>query len=199
MRPPDPESLATVYHNLAGIEHAIGAYAAAETLARQGLRLRMADPRPAVRPVAADLIALAAILDGLRRWDEAEALYLSGLRLLHRLPRRLSAEEAVAWGGLGALAVQRGHPTEAIPLLRRAVRLKSQALGNTHPDLGLALHNLAAAYYRTGRKAVAHATLIRALSILEPRLGTRHTWTAACRELCARTMSGSATALRSPE
>jgi len=181
----DHEALATVYHNLAGIEHATGAYAAADTLAREGLAIRLADPRPSARLVAADEIALAAILDGLGRFDEAEALYLAGLGLLRRLSRRLPAEEGVAWGGLGALAVRQGRATEAIPLLERAVRLKRQTLGTAHPDVGLALHNLATAYHRAGREASARTTGAGALAILERRLGSRHPWTMACRDLLA--------------
>jgi tetratricopeptide (TPR) repeat protein len=37
---PDPDALATVYHNLGGIEHARGNHAAAEGFARRGLALR---------------------------------------------------------------------------------------------------------------------------------------------------------------
>ena len=183
LSPSDTESLATVYHNLAGVEHATGRYAAGEVLARKGLAIRLAGPRPSARMLAADLIALAAILEGRNRWDEAEALYLRGLHLLERLSLRQPAEEAVAWGGLGILALRRGRPGEALQLLARAVRLKRRALGPTHPDLGLALHNLAAAYRMVGREAAARAARDRAVAILEARLGMKHPWTRASRNL----------------
>ncbi len=53
---PDPSSddIATLYHNLGGIEHAAGDHAAGEPLARQGLAIRTSGPGSDPRLVAAD-------------------------------------------------------------------------------------------------------------------------------------------------
>ena len=134
---PHGDAVATLYHNLAGIAHARGDYAAAEPLARRGLdiRRRADDHRPG--DVAADEIALAAILDGLGRYDESERLYLGALRVFERARRRHAPEIAVALNNLGALHARRGDLDRAADLLDRAVALKRRTLGPDHPDVAV--------------------------------------------------------------
>jgi hypothetical protein len=71
--------LGPLFHNLGGLAHARRDFAAAEPLARRGLelseRLRGADHPITVR----DRVAYAAILDGLGRSDEAEAMFRDGI------------------------------------------------------------------------------------------------------------------------
>src|SRR5439155_25419661 len=65
-------SLASLLHNVGGLEHARGEYAKGEAPARRSVELReraLGADHPAV---AADVAALAAIVDGLGRHDEAE-------------------------------------------------------------------------------------------------------------------------------
>jgi tetratricopeptide (TPR) repeat protein len=144
----DPDDLATLYHNLAGVEHARGAFAVGEAIARRGLAIRLAGPRPGALGVAADLIALAGLVDGQERWEEAETLYLTGLALLASLHKEPTLEVAVGLSGLGSQYVLRGRWEEALRLLQRAAWLKRRVLGPAHPDLALTVHNLAVACER---------------------------------------------------
>src|SRR5438093_125331 len=68
----DDVALASVYHNLGGLEHARGNYEAAEPLARRSVELRELALGAKHPDVAADRAALAAIVDALGRDEEAE-------------------------------------------------------------------------------------------------------------------------------
>src|ERR1041385_7887057 len=76
---PDHPDLATLYHNLGGVEHAAGNHAAGEPFARKSVEIRSKAPGPNHADVAADMAALAALLEGQRKWDEAEQLYRRSL------------------------------------------------------------------------------------------------------------------------
>jgi hypothetical protein len=70
----DSVETATLYHNLGGLEHARGRYSLGEPHARRGLAIREKLLGPDHQAVAADAAALAAILDGQGKRDEAEVL-----------------------------------------------------------------------------------------------------------------------------
>ncbi|HEY6826827.1 MAG TPA: tetratricopeptide repeat protein, partial [Gemmatimonadaceae bacterium] len=171
--------IATLYHNLGGIEHARRDFAAAEPFARRGLALRrvLGDDEA----IAADSVALAAILDGQQKFDEAEALYREALVVLEGSPDRNAAEIAVALNNLGAQYVARGRTSEALTLLTRSRRLKCIYLGEDHPDVAVTLNNLAEARRRAGEFAEAQPLYRRAIEIFEDSLGAEHPKTAACR------------------
>jgi tetratricopeptide (TPR) repeat protein len=61
---PDDSAVATLYHNLGGLEHACGRHAEGEPLARRSVEIRQKALGPDSVEVAADLAALAALLDG---------------------------------------------------------------------------------------------------------------------------------------
>ncbi|HEU4828806.1 MAG TPA: tetratricopeptide repeat protein [Gemmatimonadales bacterium] len=147
MVPADTDALATIHHNLGGIDHAVGAFASGELTARKGIALRLSQ---AVHPriLAADLIALAALVDGQNRFDEGERLYLAGLTLLRLEPKPDRVEIAVALNGLGVQYARRGRHRAAIRLLRRSARIKREEMGPTHPSLALTIRNLALAGQR---------------------------------------------------
>ncbi len=88
--------MATLYHNLGKLEHARGRYARGEPLARRSLTIHRKALGPDHPHVADDAAALAAILNGLGRHDEAETLYRWALPIFERqstvggpLPRNL--------------------------------------------------------------------------------------------------------------
>jgi tetratricopeptide (TPR) repeat protein len=170
---PDWEALATLWHNLAGIEHARGDYAAAEALARRGLAIR-ADPWAAdPQALASDLAALAAILDGTGACEEAEALHLEALEKLARVPAA-GADIALAIGNVGAHFARRGYYGAAVDLLRCATALQRETLGPDSPDVGITLNNLGVARARQGHFASAAAAYVEAIAILERSLGDGH-------------------------
>ena len=172
---------ATLYHNLAGIEHARRNYAAGEPLARKGLEMRRWIGRDDDAALAADLVALAAILDGQRKFDEAESLYLDALRILEASPNANAAEIGVALNDLGAQYVERGRFDRAEELLVRASDLKARRLGARHPDVAVSLNNLATLHERRGDTDRASALFGEALQIVESALGPNHPKTVDCR------------------
>ena len=177
---PDGHGVATLYHNLGGIEHARRDFPAAESLARRGLALRrnLGDDDEAL---ATDLVALAAILDGQRRYDEAEAMYVEALAILERDPKPNAGDVAVALNNLGAQYLERGRMAEALELLVRAERLKRELLGDQHPDLAVTLNNLAEARKRRGELGTAESLYGEAIELLDGALGVDHPKAVACR------------------
>ena len=178
--------IATLLHNLGGIEHARGDFRAAEPFARRGLAIRKltGDDDDAL---AADIVALAAILDGRDEFDEAEMLYLEALEMLERAPEANALEIAVALNDLGAQYARRGRTDEAHELLSRALSLKTRTLGSRHPDVAVTINNLAAVREREGDRAAAEALYREAAEIFELALGASHPKTMTCRANLART------------
>ena len=60
--------------------------------------------------------------------------------------------------------------------------MKEKLLGESHPDVGLALVNLGVIQEALGHASEAGSSLRRALAILEASLGASHPATAACRD-----------------
>lgn len=177
----DPDDVATLYHNLGGIEHARGDYAAAEVLARRGLVLRTSLGRADDCLLAADQVALAAILDGLARHDEAERLYLEAVAIFERSPGDHAADMAVALSDLGAQDAERGRFQQATERITRALELKRRTLGRRHPDTAVTLNNLAVVARRAGALERAAALSAEALGIFEETLPGDHPRLAVCR------------------
>ena len=75
---------ATLFHNLGGLDHARGLFAAGEPYARRAVEIRERLLSPDHTETAAHLAALAALLDGQGRYDEAERLYLRALSIFER-------------------------------------------------------------------------------------------------------------------
>ncbi|WP_437841990.1 tetratricopeptide repeat protein [Sorangium sp. So ce1153] len=67
-----------------------------------------------------------------------------------------------------------GRYDEALPLARRALELREQALGPEHPDVATSLDSLAALLWAKGDYAAAEPLYRRALAILEKALGPEH-------------------------
>ena len=139
--PGDRDAAAAIHHNLGGLDHARGDYPQGEAAARRGLALRLSGPADAAR-VGADLIALAALVQGQRRFDESERLYLAGLTLLRQVPSPDKFDIAVGLGGLGVQYAECGHYKAAVRLLERSAALKAAVLAPDHPSVLLAKANL---------------------------------------------------------
>ena len=182
---PNRAAVATLYHNLAGVEHGLGSFASAVVLARRGIAIQLARPDADRREVAADLIALAAILDA-QHDAAAERCFLRGLRLLHPCRTGDGREIALGLGGLGALHVAGGRYRRGMRLLQRSITRAQAAAGGADPALAVTLNNFALACERLGRPKLAQSALDRALGILEPVLGPDHPSTVACRANATR-------------
>ncbi len=73
---------------------------------------------------------------------------------------------------------QAGKLAEAIPLARRALELREQALGPTHPDVATSLSGLAGLLLFTADYAEGKRLYERALTIYEQALGPTHPYVA---------------------
>ena len=177
----DPDDIVILHHNLGGIEHARGDYAAGEVFARRGLAIRTSFDNGDPFLIAADKVALAAILDGLTRYPEAERLYVEAVAVFERTPGEHDVELGVALNDLGAQYARRGRLGQAKALLTRAVDLKRRALGPRHPDTAVTLNNLAITCKRAGELSRAATLAAEALEILDEALPADHPRLAVCR------------------
>jgi len=174
LRPIDPLVLATLYHNIGGLEHARGRFHRALPFARAAVRLRIARLGPLHPDVAADQAALAAILEGLGRTADAEALYREAIEILEGLPGSRRIDLAAALNNLATACASAGRLLEAKRHAERALAIKEELLGRAHPDVAVTLANLAIIFWRLGHPLDAELASAHAIAILQATLGDTH-------------------------
>jgi tetratricopeptide (TPR) repeat protein len=167
-------SVATIYHNLGGAEHARRNFAAAEPYARRSVELRRALLGPDDPAVAEDEAAWAPILHALGRDDEAEQLLRRALPRLEQAYGAGHPEVAGAWNNLASVLQATGDLAGAEAAYRRALELKVRALGAGHPAVAITLNNLGVNARRRGQPDEAREHYRRALEILEPSVEPDH-------------------------
>ncbi|MGI8633465.1 MAG: tetratricopeptide repeat protein [Solirubrobacterales bacterium] len=177
---------ASIYHNLGGLAHAAGDYAAAEAPAQRAVEIREATLGADHVHSAADRSALGSILDALGRTEEAEPLFRQALAAFERHYGADHYEVAVVLNNLGAIERRRGNLDEAESLYRRALAIKERLLGEDSPETGFTLNNLALVCRATGRPGEADALYRRALHTFEQGLEPTHPATAKARANLAR-------------
>jgi hypothetical protein len=77
----DPHLVAAVLHNLAGLAHVEGRFAAAEAPARAALALHERLDGPGSSTAAADTAVLGAVLPGMGRFEESEAALVRAMTI----------------------------------------------------------------------------------------------------------------------
>lgn len=177
-----PLGLATIFYNLAGLDHARGRYSEAEPLCRQALAIQETvlgadDPKLSVTQAT-----LAAILDGQGRYDEAESLYQAAMSTHISIYGPEHPEVALILNNLGAIAEARGHIAEAEMLYSRSLGMREKFLGPDHPQVATSLNNLAMLYKAAGKPSAALPFFERAIEILTRTCGSAHPNTVVCRE-----------------
>lgn len=170
----DTDALATLFHNMGGIEHARGRYAVGEPHARRSVELREAALGADHVTVAADVAALAALVEGQGRLEEAAALYERALRVFRRKLGRENTEVALNLSSLAALRQEQGRVLEAERLYAEAVPLQERLYGRGHPEVALTLHNLAHLERERGNGAKARGLYARAWKSFHRVLGPKH-------------------------
>lgn len=175
-------TLATLFHNLGGLEHARGEYARGEAPARRSVELRERALGPDHPAVAADLGALAAIVDALGRHAEAEAMYRRALEIFERVYGPAHYEIAITLNNLAGVHHAAGRHDEAEALYRRALAIKEGLLGGEHPDVAMTQNNLALLLGALGRRDEAAQLYERALRTFAGRLERGHPKIRACLE-----------------
>ncbi len=178
----DHTSVASIHHNLGGLEHARGRHAKGEPYARRSVELRERALGPEHPDVAEDVAALAALVEGCGRLDEAEALYRRALAIFRRAYGARSYDVAVNYHNLGGLAWKRGDLASAKKLLGRSLVLKEERLGADHVEVAYTLNNLGVVYASAGEDAEARRAYRRALAIYGRALAHSHPQARACRE-----------------
>ncbi|MFO0619179.1 MAG: tetratricopeptide repeat protein [Polyangiaceae bacterium] len=126
--------LASLLHNLGGLEHARERHREGVPWARAALRLRRALRGPDHADVAADEVALSGLLLGLGRHREAERLLEHALAVFRRVYGDDHPEVASALHNLGSSLHARGRFDEAELAYRRALSIERARLGSTHPE-----------------------------------------------------------------
>jgi tetratricopeptide (TPR) repeat protein len=170
----DRAALATLYHNLGGIQHARGRHAAGEPHARRSVELRRQVLGPDHPTVAADVAALAALVEGCGRLAEAARLYERALAVFRRRLGPASAEVGINLGNLASLRQRQGRLAEAERLYLRAVAILERVYGRAHPEVALTVNNLACLVRDGGDLRRAEALYDRAARLFERSVGPRH-------------------------
>jgi tetratricopeptide (TPR) repeat protein len=166
--------VAGVYHNIGGILHARGDFAAAEQPAREAWRIsRCHFGDDDVRTIA-DAVAYAAVLDGLERYALSEGIYRRGLAVFERTYGVRHPETAAVLHNLAAVVAARGDPENAIALYRRALAVKAECALADSGEIALTCNNLGKLLMETGRTEEAVVLLRRAVTELQDRLTDGH-------------------------
>ena len=114
------------------LEEGVSALAIAEKL-----------PQPDIRLVLV-LNSLASLEMDTGNWLSSENHYKQGVRILDRLPKDQFIEGRAAIGNnLGILYLKMNRPDRAEPLLREAISIRTQLLGEDNPDTIRSRMNLA--------------------------------------------------------
>jgi len=157
---------------LGRLRSGLGAYCPAVEALEGGLKRAQALPEPAARRMEAScLVALAGIARERGQLDAAEGQCRQALALLEPDGEGQAGEgqelaRAEALNGLGLVLHERGQP-EAEALLRQALELRSQRLGEDDRQVQVSRNNLARTLARLGRGAEARALYQQVLAALD--------------------------------
>ncbi len=175
--------VATIYHNLAGLEHARRCYSNAEPLARKSYQLHVELLGKQHPNTIADGAALGSILHGLNQWDEASTFFEEAIAFFEQ--RLEHYEVAINLNNLAASLQAKGELQQAELAYRRALAIKQKLFGGEHPDIGISLNNLAVLLQQSGKTNQAKELFAQALTIFDKTLGADHPNTRLCRENAA--------------
>ena len=184
--PADSAEAATLYHNLGGLAHVRGEFAAGLADARRAYEIRCRLRGTEHPETLSDACAYATLLDGLGRFDESEVIYQAALIRFEELFGSEHLEIAVNLSNVAAVRWARGDAAGAEELYRRAAVMKGKLLGVSHPETALTLHNYASMLVELGRVGEAHDLELKALAVLEAALDPFHPWRVAARALLKR-------------
>jgi len=166
-------SEADLLHNLGGIEHARGRFRRAERWAQAGIALRRHHGDSGV-PLALDVAALAAIVQGRGQLDAAARLYAQALGVLRARLGARHFEVAFNMAQLAALEHARGRLRRSRTLYTAALPALQRLLGARHPVVARVAANFAVLLGDVGELRRAKALESQALRALESVLGPRH-------------------------
>jgi serine/threonine-protein kinase len=168
----EPVVQAELYQTLGGIFQKLGRLDRADSLLQRALARRRGIG-PEHPDVARSLVALALLRLEQDRLPEAEQLVREGLALSRRVRPAGHRDVAVATTALGRVLEERGAYTDAITVMREALRLHS-ALGETSPEVAAAATQLGNDYFYAGDYDGADSLFRRSRDVAERLYGPRH-------------------------
>lgn len=162
--------VAAILHNIGGIRHASGDFAAAEEPARRAWELRRAILGDTDLSALADAVAYAGVLDGLDRHEESRPIYERALAVYEERLGPVHFEVAATLHNLALVQ----EPEQGIVSARRALAIKRELLGPDHPDTALTALCLSSLLRARGQAAEARALGEHALAVFETTLDASH-------------------------
>ena len=179
----------TIYHNMGGILFSKGDLVTAKPFGEKAWQISQrllgeSDPR-----TMADAAAYAAILDGLGRYDESEAIHRRALAVFEESFGPIHCEVAATLHNLAAVLVARGNYGEAEGYYRRALSIKERLLRADSPDVALTRSSLGSLLNVLGRYSESVPLLKNAIDILETRLTPADPQLALARENLRKALS----------
>jgi len=167
--------VAVLNHNIGGLEHSRGNYAAAEGPARRAWEIRRELLKDDVHlDVHADACAYGGVLDGLGRHAESKAIYEKALIAYEEHYGPVHFEVAATLNNLASAESGLGDTGAAIRHGQRALDIKRQLLGEDHPEWALTANNLAMLLFEVGKRDEAVSLLQRAAHTVQQRLDEGH-------------------------
>lgn len=149
----DADSIATLYHNLAGVAFAKRRYRLALRQARLGIKIRKAARPVDVVALACDEAAFAAILAETGDGTSALNILSHALRVFRGKLGPRHYEVGAALANMGVLQWKAGRTNLARRTLSRSISILNRALGRGHPRTAIAIRNIEAikahAHHRT--------------------------------------------------
>jgi tetratricopeptide (TPR) repeat protein/predicted Ser/Thr protein kinase len=133
---------------------------------------RLGDDEPGLR--ARLIFNLASALQDAGQFKESELHFREVMAIAEQRRDLDPAFYIIVLNALATLELDQGDPASAEALLRRSLALREAALGPAHPQVGVALHNLALVLYTRREFTAAAAMFRRALAIRERSLGSDH-------------------------
>lgn len=159
-----------------------GELAPALAYARSGLALRETIVPPPATSIAADRVALAAILIDRRELADATVELDLAIACYRELLGARHYETAYAMMLRSRAALEQGRVPEAVALGREALATMTVCTSHEHPDTAYARATLALALRAAGEHAAALAECTAAVRTLRRTLGPEHSRT---RDACA--------------
>jgi tetratricopeptide (TPR) repeat protein len=188
---PDSLEVAVSLHNIGGLKHAQGQFAAAEEPGRRAWeisRRHLGENHPTSM---ADAAAYAAILDGLERYAESELIHNQVLAFMVQHFGEEHTEVAATLHNLAAVLDRQGRFGAAQECYRRALHLRQSLLGADSIDVALTRNNLGRLLYETRHCDEAVTLLSSAVATLESQLPPDHPSLLAARRNLAQALAGS--------
>ena len=152
----------------------MGAYAKAEPLYQEALRIRQKVLGLEHHDTATSLNNLASLYQDMGEYAKAEPFYQEAERIWQKVHGSEHPDTATSLRNLGDLYRAMGKYAKAEPLLQEALRIRQKVLGPEHPSTATSLNSLGLLYEAMHAYAKAETLLQEALRIRQKVLGPEH-------------------------